>query len=169
MRGDPQTRSQFMGVYPADFFIKSIPFYPAAIIINTEGHDHPGRHWVAIYLSENGHCDFFDSYGHPPQYYHEAWLHWIKYYSTSWRYNRLCVQPSYSMACGLHCLFFLYHRCHGMNLRQIQRLYTKDNLPLNDQIAEEDMESHLLEDIVIDDDKFIVNQLCSSLDCNISI
>ena len=162
MTSERSTANIFKGVFPADYFIDVEPNYPAAYIINTDSHEKPGKHWVALYLTSNGHCEFFDFYGHPPQYYHHAWLDWIKYYSYKWTYNQKHIQPTYSATCGVHCLFYIYHWCQGMTLKTIQSLFS-NNLPLNDVIAEEDLESHVLEDIIIDDSTFFINQLCSSL------
>ena len=163
MQGDRCTRAQFMGVFPADDLLTVQPKYPCLFIANTERRNHPGKHWVAIYFTPQRNCEFFDSYGHSPQYYHRAWLQWIKYHSRSWTYNRLAVQPKYSAACGLHCIFFLYHRCQGMSMTSILNMYS-GYPPLNDLLAEEDMESHILEDIVIDPHALIVNQHSLPLD-----
>ena len=113
-------------------------------------------------MTAQGNAEIFDSYGHPPQYYHKAWLDWLKHYSNSLKYNRHAIQPIYSATCGLHCLFYLYHRKHGMTLEMIQEMYTTSK-PLNDQLAEEDLESHTLKDITIDDSDFLINQLCTAL------
>ena len=162
MLGDAITAIKFKGVYPADGFLDMPPTYPTSYIINTDPRDQPGKHWVAIYMTSDSNCEFFNSYGKPPQHYHNAWLSWIKYYSYKWTYNHHCVQPAFTATCGLHCLFYLYHRCQGIVLKTIQKLYSTQ-LPLNDKIAEEDLEAHILQDIIIDDSDFIVNQLCNSL------
>jgi hypothetical protein len=36
------------------------------LIVNTDPHNKPGSHWVAIYGDGDGHTEFFDSYGKPP-------------------------------------------------------------------------------------------------------
>ena len=43
-----------------------------------------------------------------------------------------------------------------MEAKTILKMYST-NLPLNDAMAEEDLESHILEDNEIDDSAFIVN------------
>ena len=49
-----------------------------------------------------------------------------------------------------------------MDAKTILKMYST-NLSLNDAMAEEDLESHILEDIEIDDSAFIVNQICDAL------
>ena len=53
------------GVFAAD----QIPLVwtrPTACIFNTQRHDKPGLHWVAIYVNKNGDAWYFDSFGVPP-------------------------------------------------------------------------------------------------------
>lgn len=45
------------GVYPCDL----LPFYvqtPAAIVVNSEPHNSPGLHWMAIFIDINRELDF---------------------------------------------------------------------------------------------------------------
>ena len=42
-----------------------IPSYPSAYVINSETHDQPGEHWVAVYFDQHGRGEYFDSYGLP--------------------------------------------------------------------------------------------------------
>ncbi|KAF4522353.1 hypothetical protein B566_EDAN011073 [Ephemera danica] len=39
---------------------------PAIFIVNTDKAGAPGQHWVSIYISKKGHCEYFDSFGMPP-------------------------------------------------------------------------------------------------------
>ena len=49
-----------------------------------------------------------------------------------------------------------------MDAKTILKMYST-NLSLNDAMAKEDLESHILEDFEIDDSAFIVNQICDAL------
>ena len=43
---------------------------PFALVFNTDPHDKPGQHWLAIYGPSDGPLKFFfDSFGMPPSYY----------------------------------------------------------------------------------------------------
>ena len=156
MRGNRCTRAHFMGVFPADDLLSLQPEFPSSIIVNTERRNHPGKHWVAIYFTPQHTCEFFYSYEHSPQFYHQAWLQWIKHHSRSWTYNRKVVQPKYSAACGLHWIFFLFYRRQGMSMKSILNMYS-GYPPLNDLLAK-DIECHTLEDVVIDPHALIANQ-----------
>lgn len=161
-KGDPVLAPFFGGVFPADLLLDVVPAYPSALIANTDTHTGSGKHWVAFYFTSGGNGEFFDSYGHSPGYYHRSWMKWIQLHSATWIYNRRRIQSTLSTTCGLHSLFFLYHRCAGLSMKDVQRLYTRDKF-FNDQMAEEDLESHTHKDIVIKNEDFIINQLSRAL------
>jgi len=54
----------FAGVFPCDRLPLSIQ-NPGAVICNTDPHDKPGAHWVAMYVDGDV-GEYFDSYGLPP-------------------------------------------------------------------------------------------------------
>ena len=57
----------FLGVRPCDQLPKTIiRKLPAMLVINTHPSYMPGEHWLAIYITENKHGLFFDSFGHSP-------------------------------------------------------------------------------------------------------
>jgi nitrogenase subunit NifH len=43
----------FCGVFASDM-IPQMSKYPAAIVCNTDPHDKPGQHWIAMYIDEKG-------------------------------------------------------------------------------------------------------------------
>jgi len=59
-------KSHFIGLYAADQLSPFIHTFPAAIIINTDPSNKPGEHWVAVYIFNSGHGEYFDSYDLPP-------------------------------------------------------------------------------------------------------
>lgn len=161
-KSDKMLKSLFMGVFPADILLNVRPYYPSCMIANTDMHQEPGKHWVAFFFTEDGKGEFFDSFGMPPQHYNLDWKKWLESNSYSWTYNRHCVQPILSATCGLHALFYLLHRCTGMTMSKIQRLYTTDAF-FNDKMVEEDLEHHTNREIVIDNLEYVINQICLSL------
>ena len=65
---DPALAIAMRGVFPSDK-LPIIKTYPAALIANTDPHDQPGTHWIAMYFESPYESEFFDSYGFPPATY----------------------------------------------------------------------------------------------------
>ena len=58
-------KNVFKGVFAAD----NLPKYftrPAAFVVNTDKHNLPGSHWIAMFIDQKNTCFFFDSFGMPP-------------------------------------------------------------------------------------------------------
>jgi hypothetical protein len=161
LQREPDTRPFFKGVFSADSVLTFSPCVPCAIIINTDPSSQPGRHWVAIFIDNTNQGQFFDSYGNKPEYYHPEWNLWLSKWTKKWTYSSRVVQPDSSVHCGVHSLFFILHCCQGLSYGDIMELYTEDKMA-NDRMAEMDIEAHTLEDIVVDDSMFAINQSCCS-------
>jgi len=52
----------FDGVFSVD----NLPEDPHLLVCNTDHSDEPGRHWIAIYVDNDGHGEYFDSFGRRP-------------------------------------------------------------------------------------------------------
>ena len=120
-----------VGVYPADRIPLRWP-RPYALIINTDNHDRPGVHWVAVYLNKNGHAIFFDSYGMPPSVSHHHQR--IRKNSTRFGWNTKRLQSFNSTVCGQYCVMFLYFMSHGYTLDHFYNLFS-NNYKLNDNFV----------------------------------
>ena len=68
--------------------------------------------------------EYFDSYGLPPTEY--EFVRFLQSRAASWRYNGMQCQAVTSDTCGHHCLFFLWHRCHGLTFTEILHLFGPD-------------------------------------------
>ena len=136
MKTDPYTRSQFRGVFAADQLPRRVKTYPSAYIVNTDPASEPGAHWVAFYFPQKDKGEFFDSYGDTPAYYSGIFKTFIKQNSCTWTYNHQPLQSLLSRVCGQYCLFYLLHRCHGVNMFKILRYFHK-NKERNDRFVNE--------------------------------
>jgi hypothetical protein len=56
-------------VLPSDCLPLETRKTPRGYILNTDPSDKPGSHWVAMYLTEDGEREFWDSYGQAPGFY----------------------------------------------------------------------------------------------------
>jgi len=135
---DPIVRPYLRGVLASDQLPRQAR---GAFVINTDPHDRPGEHWVACYIDETG--DYFDSYGLPP------WLlpitNFMNRNTIRWDTNTEILQSPFSDTCGHYCIYFLWHRCRGMSLRDIVATFTHD-LQNNDALVRHFVE-HLSTDV----------------------
>ena len=94
---------------------------PAALIVNTDPKDSPGKHWVAIYIDSNSRGEFFDSYGKPPHVHNH--LRFLENNSKFYTYNTHQIQSYGSVYCGHYCFLYLFHRASGKPMHKFQILF----------------------------------------------
>ena len=100
------SKDLFHGVYPVDKLPK---WKPGAYVINTDKHDEPGEHWLAVYNKE-----FFNSSGEPP---HDDLLH--KFIGDKYEFNSIALQNPLSNACGFYCCYYILKRARGVSAENI--------------------------------------------------
>ena len=120
----------FLGVYPRDH-VPPTPPKPAAMIINLDPASEPGSHWVAIFFDDEGHGEFFCSYGNPPELFPDLYHFLVTNSDISISWSSLCLQGPQSASCGQYCCFYLYHRAQDIPMHKILEKFTKDQV-LND-------------------------------------
>lgn len=108
-------RCQSVGVFAADR-IPLILEYPAGIVVNTDIHTKPGKHWVALYIDKKGHGTFFDSYGIAPYIDHH--IKRIRRNCLRYEWNVKRLQSLTTNVCGQYCVLFLYNMCSGKTLKE---------------------------------------------------
>jgi len=121
----------FIGVFSRDELHFKYP-YPLSIVVNTEDSSHPGSHWVAIYIDENGYGEYFDSYGFPPM--HQEFIWFLENNSTkSHFYNKKFLQCLTCITCGHYCIAYIKMRSNGNTYFDFIKLFTNNQL-INDKI-----------------------------------
>ena len=66
-RDDPELKPVFYGTVACDRLPKSpVKTQPQGYIVNTDPHDQPGQHWLAVWTDGNV-CEVLDSYALPMQ------------------------------------------------------------------------------------------------------
>ena len=83
------------------FSIDRLPDHPHLLVCNTDPSDKPGRHWIAIYVDDEGRGDFFDSFGRRPSDYLERYMNRN---CLSWNFNDRQLQSIVSKFCGHYCI-----------------------------------------------------------------
>jgi len=123
-------RNHFIGVYAANQLPPSIHTFTAAIIINTAPSNKPGEHWVAVYISNSGHGEYFNSYGLPPYIpYH---IRFLKRNCLFYTWNNRCIQGDLSQFCGHYSFLYLACRASGYSLQDFLNKFSTGNINVSD-------------------------------------
>ena len=130
----------------ADCLPIEIPFYPIFYICNSDEWYKRGSHWLLLmFRSPDEPPEYFDSFGHTPDYYNKL----IKDYlivtggTGGYMMSTQQVQPSYSWHCGYYCLTVADYFSQGYSLSNITTLFDEFNLPKNDQLVRDYVNSHM--------------------------
>jgi hypothetical protein len=100
-------------------FIK--PVSVRSFIINTKPSDHPGEHWVSMFISSDySVVEFFDSLGNPPFFYSQIFFKkLVKQFPNGVIYCHKKIQSQQSSLCGLFCIYFLEKRNNNVSFKKI--------------------------------------------------
>ena len=93
------TKDLFQGVFASDKLPTCVAF-PAAIVINTDPHDMPGEHWIAVFAKSHTKAEYFDSFGLPP--YVDNITRWLSKMFDTFIFSDKIVQSEKSNSCGYH-------------------------------------------------------------------
>lgn len=124
---------QFLGAQPSDFSkvavvnwkkIKKIPYL--GIIFNTDPHNQPGRHWLAVFIDNvNKKVDYFDSLGKLPNKNIASFLKYFKKYQFT--FNKKEHQKGGSN-CGAYSCYFIIERLKGKSFEDITKKLIPDKM-----------------------------------------
>ena len=97
----------YIGTFARDLLPNNLPLRrKAGLIVNTDTHDLPVEHWIAIYLDGNGRGEYFDSYGLPPL--HKEFIDFMrKNCRLGWCWNLVTLQCLTCITCGQYCLIYI--------------------------------------------------------------
>ena len=116
-----KSRVNWLGVYARDELpILTNMQRPFALVFNTDPHNKPGKHWLAIYGPTNGPIELFDSFGMPPSYYQ---------LSNSFTYSTVSFQSYTSDLCGNYTIYFIYNRARNISFNDIVSILSSVSVP----------------------------------------
>lgn len=100
-----------------------------AIVFNTDKHNKPGKHWLAVYI-DNIHktIEYFDSLGNPPNKYITEFLHHFKGYDLT--VNSIEFQKGGSQ-CGVYATWFIIEKIKNKTFNEILALVLTDEFMRN--------------------------------------
>ena len=105
---------------------------PEGYIVNVDGSDKPGSHWVAMFFPTtpdgegDGVAEFMDPLGEKPNHYSEHFKTFLENNSSTYIYNKYVLQSPWSNVCGQYCLFYALHRCRNIPMSTITNMFTND-------------------------------------------
>jgi hypothetical protein len=124
LQSDDVVARYFDGVFASDKLPIPLPHFPSAVVANVDPAHKAGSHWIAYHFDGGQHLDYFDSYGHPPQFYNDDLGEFATMNSTTVSYNDRQVQGFDTDVCGQYCILFLALRARGYSLQGIRDYYS---------------------------------------------
>lgn len=103
----PPSSSSSAAASAAALATAELPPPPLTLIVNTDSHNLPGRHWTSIYIDRNRHGELFDSLVVPPSGY---LIRFMNRHCRQWVRNRLMYQHPASSYCGVYVLLHVLNR-----------------------------------------------------------
>lgn len=126
---------QYLGTFAADQLNdkwRTVGSYPKSFIANTAPASQDGSHWIACIIKSEHLIEIFDSYGRRIQSYSSPLNDYAHRFPIR-KENDHQWQSLFSDVCGHFCLFYLYHRAHGLTPLRIFHKLSKRNHLLNDR------------------------------------
>ena len=161
LKQDRFTKHYFRGVFACDQLPTRYVPRPSAFVVNTDPSNKPGQHWVAIYITQNGEGEYFDSYGQRPTL--PPIKSFLKKNATSTTYNHRPLQGPLSAVCGQYTIFFLLQWYRGLSMSKIIRLFSSDkmdnDIAVNDSIRKQFPRAKTS----VYDESFLLRQISRSL------
>lgn len=127
---DQNTKYIWRGFLAPDVTLEPIP---GLYIVNTAPSNEEGEHWCCLFVKRNYECEFFDSFGNPPNIYNlvNSFVPGCKHIT----YTTKMVQSIEAKTCGHHCIFYAISRAKNMNVSAILKLYSDVHLKQNDDMV----------------------------------
>lgn len=123
LKSNKYTKRIFHGVYSVDRLPELSLNVPVACVVNLDGSDKPGSHWVGVYKdSTNESSEYFDSFGNPPPNESQAWRI-QRFLGLTYKYNNELIQQPLTTTCGQHVIYYIFHKSKGRNLQDIINSY----------------------------------------------
>ena len=116
---------------------------PQHYVVNTDSCGKRGKHWTVIYFPKEGRpCEFFDSLGRAPEYYHRRFRNVLLANGPQYQYIVNRLQALTSDVCGQYCIYFVKESSLGRTMKDICHDFRVNEYKQNDAFV-----SHFVADI----------------------
>ena len=125
----------FLGVYPQNKLpITHHCVRPWCLIINSDTHTLPGKHWIAVYAPPHVNSVLFVDPLNLPVNRYSYIKNWLGQCFSHIIVLPYSIQPTYSIWCGAYCMYILKQLpLHNYDLYHVVKKYFLSNdLNLND-------------------------------------
>ena len=113
---------EFGGVFAANEMSQLVS--PSFSILNTDEVGYGGKHWIAMYINDER-CEFFDSFGNAPIFYHNYWHDFLLNKTGSYYCSDVRLQKPGTDTCGKFCIYYVIMRRNGISFQNIIRLLSE--------------------------------------------
>ena len=120
---DRETLHAFRGIYPRDTLPSGPIRPPVFLILNTDTHNLPGKHWKVIFIDHEYNGEVFDSLALPLS---DHVIRFMNIWSRKWSTNTQAYQHPFSAQCGIYVLYFILQRLHVPSMSALCQLFTSD-------------------------------------------
>ena len=101
---------------------------PAMLVVNTDPHNLPGRHWICIYIDGQRQGDVFDPLATPLS---NTVIQFMNMWARKWVTNSVMVQHPLAHSCGIYVIYYLTHRLCTASMSELMQTWSA-NLAKNE-------------------------------------
>ena len=159
---NPITKKKFEDVYAADeVLIRRSNDKTKFLVTNLDPSWKEGSHWVAMMISNERPCEYFDSYGKPPPY--SAFETALK---DDYIYNKIQLQNEFTTCCGQWTMLYIWARCKEIPLERFVKKFSATDRLLNDHLVNRMVKKIFKTKSRVIDKEFLCQQICKSMKTN---
>jgi hypothetical protein len=130
----PWIASSYAGCFAVDM-LPPVHSLPMALVVNADPSSEPGSHWMALYFTVDGHCEFFDSLGREPWVYGYDFAAYVSLVPGRVWKSGTRFQPAMSNVCGHYCIYFIACRCRNLSADYVVKQFNCFALDRNDRLV----------------------------------
>lgn len=134
-QADPKLCQMFYQTVPCDRLPSVVNREgPTAYIVNTDPHNKPGKHWIALWTQDNV-CEVLDSYALPLEEYKTTgpMIEWLDRHYKFQVHSGKTLQSVFSQSCGDYALMFLVLKARGASMQHFLNLFSSKDFVSNDR------------------------------------
>ena len=108
LRKTSPVRDIYLGAFPVDRLPDlHLNNFPVMLVVNTDPHNLPGRHWISIFIDGDRQGEVFDPLASPLS---NHVMRFMNRWTRRWMTNHNMYQHPRSHACGVFVLYHLLNR-----------------------------------------------------------